>query len=209
MTGNVRTWNVKTWGVNPPWLDFGLRQTPAFVGLRRDKLLRRDKSARQGGWCAQRSRAFHSSDPWFRGGHYWLARKKIFVIYTVLRLAQVGTGWRSVGERLARCQATGDGWEAGKRTGQSDLGALPRLKEGAHRREADATMVWARFRSDAPASAKATEDRPARQAKSTRNLTVSPVILRKWLGDNGRWRVFSKCEGEIVKKMSNSAVTMG
>jgi hypothetical protein len=33
--------------------------------------------------------------------------------------------------------------------------------------------------------------------------------VRKWLGGNGLWGVFSKCEGEIVEKMSNFAVTMG
>jgi len=41
-----------------------------------------------------------------------------------------------------------------------------------------------------------------------RNCTVSSGILRKWLSHNGRRCVFSKCEGEIVEKMGNFAVTM-
>jgi hypothetical protein len=41
----------------------------------------------------------------FEGCNHWLARKKYFVVYAVLRLAWVGTGWRTVGKRLA------DGWQ--------------------------------------------------------------------------------------------------
>ena len=37
----------------------------------------------------------------FEGCNHWLARKKYFVVYAVLRLAWVGTGWRTVGKRLA------------------------------------------------------------------------------------------------------------
>jgi hypothetical protein len=45
-------------------------------------------------------------------------------------------------------------------------------------------------------------------AMSTRNLTVSSGILRKWLSGNGPWCVFSKYWMEIVKKLSNFAVTV-
>jgi hypothetical protein len=121
--------------------------------------------------------------------------KKYFAIYAVRRLAQVG------GQLAKSWQDANRPWMAGKR-GEDRPRRPLRVASVEGRRTSAGRRCHsggARLRSDAP----------ARQAKSTWNLTDSSVILHKWLSGNGRWGVFSKYWMEIVKKMSNSAVTMG